>query len=146
MIYILPIFLIALPVLVFGATPHTNRWKRAGRLILSVLIGYVALACIFYADYTNLHHKVIHDLTLPDHSMQQVDIAGAIFWHWLLCGWIWTILYVGWLELAWRKYYQSSMISLRQGLGDDRISNVILRVSFYATLLCVIITLIIAAS
>lgn len=39
----------------------------------------------------------------------------------------------------WRKYYRTKMLSLRKGIGDDWITNMIVTLSYYMTLLLAVI-------
>lgn len=52
-----------------------------------------------------------------------------------MMGWLWTLSYIGWFELAWRRRHRNALISIRKGLGDDWINGKVLIFSLLGTIL-----------
>jgi hypothetical protein len=132
-------------LLVFSATPEKLLWKRTGRLLLAVVCGYVA---INFTLQTHQHEQYMHYescLESLDHPPKQperhaacahhVNVAdGASNMFFLYLGGLPALMTTGWWELLWRRQHRSQMISLRKGLGDDRIANLIVSLSYYTAL------------
>ncbi|MFO1242528.1 MAG: hypothetical protein U1E36_04920 [Rickettsiales bacterium] len=145
------LLIIGAPFCVFSVKPEKNVWIRAGRLLIAIGATYT-LAILAIGTDDALEWKKYEACQsqfsdISHHEGCPLNVgSGASFVFFLFFGWIPATMYVGWWELAWRKYYRSKMISLRKGLGDDWFSNLVIIISFFTTLFGFIIFLIIIAA
>lgn len=151
-IFLIALFFMLSLLLVFSATPEALRRKRSGRLLLAIICGYIFINLAMhthqqeqYAHYEACLEMLAH---LPDQPerhaacARHVNIAdGASNVFFLFLGWLPSLMITGWWELLWRRRHWNKMTSLRKGLGDDRIANLIVSLSYYMTLLLIVIVI-----
>ncbi|MCH2548360.1 MAG: hypothetical protein MK052_12240, partial [Alphaproteobacteria bacterium] len=136
----------------FSISPEAWRWKRTGRLLLAIMCGYLFVNLALhmqqheqYADYEACLESLAHLPKQPErhaacaHHVNIADGASNVFL--LYLGWLPALMIAGWWKLLWRRQHRNKMISLRKGLGDDRIANLIISLSYYMTLLLLVIVI-----
>lgn len=119
------IFLIvAVPLIIFSARPESSRIWRMGRPLLAFVVAYGGTALWLIVEY--LYFQSVHGRT-----------AGG----WIIWGCMLTIAYISWWELAWRYHYRRDSITLRKGVGDDIINNLVVILGIIGTgiLLCIFV-------
>lgn len=135
------LFFTILPALIFSAKPHHSVKRRSTRIIIAIILGYIALNLSLhtsrtitwntyercqsqFSDGAIQHHKECGEMNIAD---------GASYAFAMFLGWIPSIMFVGWLELIWRKLYKNDMQTLRKGMNDDVLANIVVSLSYYFT-------------
>ncbi len=116
------IYCIGTAWLMFSVTPQSSRRWRMGRTVIAFIVGYGITMVLLYIHY------IMYPL--------EYSRIGA---HWFMMGWLWTLTYIGWCELAWRIRHRKALISIRKGLGDDWINGKVLFISSFGILLFLLI-------
>jgi hypothetical protein len=132
------ISLAAAPLLVFAETPRSKRRWRIARTLLALVFGAIAMHhsySISYARAEDTYEACLKQLaswanadkdcqnpllTKKDDYFKYVPIVPAA-------------IYLGWWEMLWRLCYRKKLKSFWKGMGDDRLSNGILKFSFGVT-------------
>lgn len=116
-----------MPALVFSATPSTPKRLRSWRLRIAFLTCYVLTLVRVIGWYMLFSYGYITYNTYEAHS--GLNIKPTL--HWIVLGWAWSCAYIGFWEFLWRERYQEHMVSLRLGLGDDKVSIIITNICRY---------------
>ncbi len=138
------LFFITAPLLVFSVKPEAPRLWRTSRLIIAIITCYASINLALHFDHAKLAEEVNNNPHAAHEDFMRVSGAsGASDVFMLLLGWVWAVMYVGWCELAWRRYHRAKMISLRKGCGDDGFANIIVTISYYVSLLFLVLIMVV---
>jgi hypothetical protein len=130
-------------VLASSARPGSSRLWRTSRLVIAIIGCYICINLTVYFDHTQLANEVNNNPHATHEDFMRLSAAsGASDVFMLVFGWVWAIMYVGRCELAWRRYHRAKMISLRKGCGDDGVANMVVTLSYYLTLLFLVLIIV----
>jgi hypothetical protein len=136
------LFVIGIPVIVFGVRPERGRWLRSGRLILAVVLGYalanVALHWQKAVEWEALeecmiaggfHRESKEGFEACGHHVNTADGAALVFY--LYLGWIPAAAYTGFYELLWRWRYRRVIGAMGSGFKGRLFSNLMIAAFFF---------------
>ena len=109
------VYALSVPMLVFSASPASERGWRLARNKWLFAIGYIVTCALLYQHVSR------------DGSFSKFSV------HWFFVGWFWLILYIGFWEGVWRLFYHyrwkkhgDTEVSFWRGMRDDWFSTCIL--------------------
>lgn len=135
------LWIVATPVIVFSVKPTTPRWQRSVRTVVAIgfCYGIMNLALRFMWDIKNGPFGVNNDYpwqkSWDDSGVKCANIAdGASLVFTLFFGWIYAMIYTGWWEVIWYKYYKRKAQLIDKDFRRDWISKITVWVSKYITI------------
>lgn len=125
------IYIFLVPILIFSATPQSDRRWRVGRLLLAIAACYllINLAVNLKWDLIGDAIEAMPEPTEEDLRWATADGANYVFTR--VLGWIPAATYVGWWELAWRLIYRKQFAG---GKLRMRLSSYIIVFSLFVSL------------
>jgi hypothetical protein len=126
------------PLLVFANTPHSKRLWRITCTLLALMFGAFAMHQSYWFAmardaivYEACQKRVVNiNRAVIECSNPYVEGNDKYFNYLPIVP---AAIYLGWWEILWRLCYRKKLKGFWKGMGDDRLSNGILKFSFGVT-------------
>ncbi|MFZ5930882.1 MAG: hypothetical protein ACOY15_06675 [Pseudomonadota bacterium] len=131
-------YLALVPVLVFSATPQSDRRWRVGRLLLAIAACYLLINLAVNLKW-DLIDEAIEAMPNPtEEDLRWATADGGDYVHARVIGGLSATTYVGWWELAWRLVYRKKLSGSKLRM---QLSSRIIYFSLIVTLLAALVSM-----
>lgn len=118
------LWLVIVPVVIFGAKPHTALWIKSARIIFLFLL-FAVMREVGLSLSQNFYELPLMHFSLWDFWGRTILFA---IWGILLCN-----LYIGWCEFIWRCFYKQWSKKIMNNIQYGMVSNISVFLAVFTT-------------